>query len=112
MRMWMVDPALMCRKHLLGEHVECHMLVGVLARGKRIQGFLDRGLLEPAKVQARHDALAREMQKRGWNHQSPIRPTQWENSGYVDATASLAELRRRCPDCDERCHGREGKEPA
>ena len=30
MRMWMVNPGFMCNKHLLGEHVECHMLVGHL----------------------------------------------------------------------------------
>ena len=25
MRMWMVNPRIMCRQHLLGEHVEIHM---------------------------------------------------------------------------------------
>jgi hypothetical protein len=30
MRMWMVPPKVMCRKHLLGEHVEIHMLAGSL----------------------------------------------------------------------------------
>jgi len=29
--MWMTPPAGMCRKHLLGEHVELHMLLGQLA---------------------------------------------------------------------------------
>ncbi len=32
MRMWMVDLAWMCRRHLLVEHVELHTLVGHLAR--------------------------------------------------------------------------------
>jgi hypothetical protein len=25
--MWMVDPRIMCRNHLLGEHAEIHMFV-------------------------------------------------------------------------------------
>ena len=40
MRMWMVDPKKMCRKHLLGEHVEIHMMVGTLLKGRSIDGFL------------------------------------------------------------------------
>jgi len=28
MRMWMLNPKALCRKHLMGEHVEIHMLVG------------------------------------------------------------------------------------
>lgn len=40
MRMWMLPPETMCRKHLLGEHVELHMLLGSLRRGKNIDGFL------------------------------------------------------------------------
>ena len=34
MRQWMVDPRLLCRKHLLGEHVENHMFIGTLKRVK------------------------------------------------------------------------------
>ena len=41
MRMWMVNPEILCRKHLLGEHVELHMLVGWIIKGKSIQGYLD-----------------------------------------------------------------------
>jgi hypothetical protein len=43
MRMWMVWPELMCRKHLLGEHVEIHMLLGALNKGHRVQGFINKG---------------------------------------------------------------------
>ncbi len=69
MRMWMVDPKKMCRKHLLGEHVEIHMMVGTLLKGRSIDGFLERGLLEPQSARIRHDALAAEMQARGYNAQ-------------------------------------------
>ena len=33
MRMWNVDPKLMCNKHLLGEHVEMHMFFGTIQKG-------------------------------------------------------------------------------
>ena len=36
----MVSPATMCRKHLLGEHVEIHMAVASLRLGKSVDGFL------------------------------------------------------------------------
>ena len=56
MRMWMVAPGKMCRKHLLGEHVEIHMLAGSLLKGRSIGGFLADGLLEPQSMRARHAA--------------------------------------------------------
>ena len=33
MRMWNVDVTKMCNKHLLGEHVEMHMFVGIIIKG-------------------------------------------------------------------------------
>ena len=46
MRMWMVPPSKMCRQHLLGEHVEIHMLVGTMRKGKSMQGFYDNRLVD------------------------------------------------------------------
>jgi hypothetical protein len=100
MRMWMVDPKKMCRKHLLGEHVEIHMMVGTLLKGRSIEGFLKRGLLEPQSARRRHDALAAEMQTRGYNHSSPL--PQFPHYDYVIPVVrerSEAELAARCPDC-------------
>lgn len=39
MRMWLVPPSHMCRKHLLGEHVELHMLLGTLKKGNPSPAF-------------------------------------------------------------------------
>ena len=39
MRMWMVPVQYMCRKHLLGEHVEHHMLVGSIHKGLSMRGL-------------------------------------------------------------------------
>lgn len=38
MRMWMVDPATMCDRHLLGEHAEIHMAIGTIAKGRSVAG--------------------------------------------------------------------------
>jgi hypothetical protein len=70
--MWMVNPALMCNKHLLGEHVECHMLVGHLKRKRPITNYIRLNLLEPTNLRERHDKLALEMKNRGFMHKSPL----------------------------------------
>jgi hypothetical protein len=100
--MWMVDPMLMCRKHLLGEHVEIHMLTGSLRRGRSIAGFLTKGLLEPGSARRRHDELAREMARRGYVHRSALPSVNWRGGERVDAAVALEELRRRCAECAER----------
>ena len=102
MRMWLVDPAGMCRQHLLGEHVELHMLVGTLERGKSIQGFLDGGLIDTSKIRARHTDLTVEMMFRGYKHKSPLSFVHDDPDGYVDVDGNLEELHRRCEDCKSR----------
>jgi hypothetical protein len=101
--MWMVDPKILCRKHLLGEHVELHMLDGHLRRGRRIDGFVRNNCTEPASITSRHLALATEMERRGYRHVSPLNSLAWPDYATikVDAEASLAELLRRCPECRE-----------
>jgi hypothetical protein len=101
MRMWMVPPATMCRKHLLGEHVEIHMLAGALSRGRSVQGFLERGLLEPQHMRSRHAALSREMKIRGYSHASPL-PTvkiSTHDIGHVSIRKSARNLAARCEEC-------------
>lgn len=109
--MWMLPPEGLCRKHLLGEHVELHMLVGTLLRGRSIEGFIRKGLLEPAALLTRHAALAAEMEQRGYKHKSPLPesvleaiaalPPQWRNA-VVDPAVALRDLTGRCPDCRKR----------
>lgn len=112
MRMWMVDPQTMCRKHLMGEHVETHMYVGGMLKGTKMGGYIAGNLLEPMSLKRRHDALAAEMVARGYKHDSVM-----GDNAYAAALASLpeefvistvsekdarAELHRRCPDCAAR----------
>ena len=101
MRMWMVDPQVMCRKHLLGEHVELHMLAGHLARNRSIAGFVRNNCVQPSSIGRRHAALSLEMSRRGYRHASPLKqPTAHaHNKVRVDQVLAQAELIRRCPDC-------------
>ena len=99
MRMWLVDPRLMCSQHLLGEHVELHMLVGSLNRNKNIDGFLRDGLVELRSIRRRHAELVEEMIHRGFRHQSPLPDFRSRRAGQVDAATNLKELARRCVDC-------------
>jgi hypothetical protein len=112
--MWMVDPKIMCAKHLLGEHVELHMLMGTLRKGNKIDGYITNDLIEPKSIFARHAALVEEMKHRGYNHRSPLAEQNWEDlyliqdlpvhilSHSIDRDRSLEELLHRCTDCQKR----------
>lgn len=102
MRMWSVPPHYMCRKHLLGEHVEMHMFAGSIAKGTSMRGYLDGGLLEIHKIRERHDVLAEEMLRRGYTHNSPIDIPDMEPEGAVDILLNVWELSVRCAECAER----------
>jgi len=100
MRMWNVDPKTMCRMHLLGEHLEMHMFAGCIRTGRPLSGYIKAGLVEPAKVKLRHDALAEEMLRRGYAHCSPLTHTpNGLSGGCVDPENSRKILRDRCPRC-------------
>jgi hypothetical protein len=108
MRMWMVDPKIMCRRHLLGEHVELHMFVGTINKGYHVKGYLANNCLEPGAITRRHDALVNEMRRRGYNHASelpdliPSLLSDEEKSTCVDAEKSLGDLLDRCDECKNR----------
>lgn len=101
MRMWNVQPSVMCRKHLLGEHVEMHMFAGCINKGKNISGYIDKGLVEISKINGRHEELALEMKRRCYKHSSPCPKIDVIKAveGMVDISKSRAELARRCPEC-------------
>lgn len=104
MRMWMVDPTGMCQKHLLGEHVETHMFLGSLNKKLNLAGYIRKGLFEFKSLQQRHDALAAEISRRGYQHKSPLGEvpvavlSEVANS-FVDRAIALQELVQRCPEC-------------
>lgn len=104
MRMWMVPTEIMCRNHLLGEHLEIHMFVGCLKKGKSLKGYIDKGLVEISHILTRHHYLVEEMKRRGYNHKTPIGdyPIDIDNNGNVDIEKSLKDLLSRCENCRER----------
>ena len=102
MRMWNVRPDYLCRKHLLGEHVEMHMFVGVIKKGISLKGYIENKLVETDKIQQRHDELSIEMISRGFNHKSPIDSVDIPAVGNIDIVGNIKELIKRCPDCKER----------
>lgn len=111
MRQWMVDPEILCQKHLCGEHVELHMTIGTIKKGIRVDGYLKNNLLEPRSIYERHKILSEEMIKRGYNHKSPLEETDCEcilnlttEQQYweIDKTKAFEDLISRCPECEKR----------
>jgi hypothetical protein len=100
--MWMVNPRIMCREHLLGEHVEIHMFIGSINRGKSVKRYLEKGLLEVHSLYNRHEDLIEEMKRRGYYHNSEVNE-KWkfaEKVGVIDREKNLDELKSRCSKCE------------
>jgi hypothetical protein len=77
MRIWDVDPPILCRSHLLGEHRELHGLWNILTAGKRgyrLHPETRRWEGRLAALYGRHEALVHEMLRRGYAHHSPLDP--------------------------------------
>jgi Pyrimidine dimer DNA glycosylase len=106
-RQWNIDPKILCRKHLLGEHVEHHMLLGAFRKKKSVTGFIDKNQLEPKSLFKRHEDLAKEMINRNYSHNSALDfsikdieylPISQQNK-IIDTKQSLIELINRCQEC-------------
>jgi hypothetical protein len=89
----------MCRNHLLGEHRETHALVGMIALGKSLHGYVTTGLVDTALIQPRHDALVAEMKLRGYNHRTPMAYVDTLGMGAINVAHNINELARRCAAC-------------
>ena len=102
--MWMVNPTIMCREHLLGEHAEIHMFVGTIDRGHSVRGYVENGLLEVHSLFNRHAELVQEMKRRNYRHNSEI-DTKWKEAaktGTIDRQKNLKQLINRCSRCSRR----------
>jgi hypothetical protein len=85
---------LLNRQHLLGEHVELHVLVNTIINKRR--GRSDIGWVNHPETRRyenhlgmlydRHEQQVEEMNKRGYNHNSPLIPVEYtpENFTYTD----------------------------
>lgn len=84
-----MGPEVLCRQHLLGEHRELHGLWNILVHGKA--GYSRhpetlRWVGKQAALHARHEELAREMERRGYRHASPL------DAGLATGSAVQDEL--------------------
>lgn len=107
--MWMIDPKLLCRKHLLGEHGEIHKHRHNFEKHHKMTGRIyPIVLIEPASMKSRHDELVEEMLSRGYNHNSPYEmpdisylPIDQQNA-KADMAHNLKDLAGRCEECEKR----------
>lgn len=100
MRQWLVDPRMLCNKHLLGEHLEHHMMIGSIIKKRSIAGFIEKGLIDPQTIYKRHNQLIKEMKSRGMNHQSPLPVVALPKvKGRVNIDANILDLQNRCTSC-------------
>ena len=73
MRIWDIQPKKLCRNHLLGEHRELHAIWTVITEEKHGYSHHPETLRWIGKLNAlynRHEKLVKEMQRRGFNHNS------------------------------------------
>lgn len=102
----MLEPVLLCNRHLLGEHNEIHKLIGCILKKRSLAGYIKKEIVEPQSIITRHDELALEMTRRKMRHKSPVQISEDQLKEYpivrVNRTSSLRDLMSRCPECLER----------
>ena len=96
MRMWMLPVGMMCMQHIVGEHRELHTIETMIRTGANIKGYLDRKLLEPQHLLARHMQLEGLLST---PHLTPIVQPKDAVIAFVDKEANQRELVRRCAAC-------------
>ncbi len=108
MRMWMCDPKILCRQHLLGEYRELFTLVGTIKAKKKLDGYIKNNCLELTSLESRYSELKNEMLRRGYKPVKQfILPDMTYLASYilayrVDRESSLKDLLSRCSSCLER----------
>ena len=102
----MIEPRLLCKKHLIGEHGELHKFRSSFEKGYKIDKRVCPVVqIEPLKMKERHDQLVEEMKIRGYNHKSS-----YEQPGLskynpdqlnvkADLEYNIKDLAARCEVC-------------
>ena len=96
MRIWDIHPKLLCRNHLLGEHRELHAIWNVITLSKKGYSRHPETQRWQGRLKAlflRHEAQVLEMERRGYQHHSPLPPRL--ASGLGRQNLFLASLRRQ-----------------
>ena len=103
----MIDPSLMCDKHLFGEHGEIHKFRPSFVKGVSINGRIAPVVqIEPMSMKTRHDELTAEMTRRK-NKQYFSEYEQPDLSKYdeskvsvkADVMSNIRDLVCRCENC-------------
>lgn len=96
----------LCRQHLIGDHGELHKHRHIFMRHYSIEGRW--GQIEPLSMKEWHDALAREMVRRGYKHKSLYKQPDLrylpldDKAGRVHRGLTLKLLKKKCKYCRER----------
>lgn len=100
----MVEPQELCDQHLPGEHRELHQEVGQIRAGNlaSVKGHAREGQVDTARIMERHEELVAEMDRRGFDHKSPLDYDDELNAGEIDVPANREELKERCDTCRQR----------
>jgi len=110
MRVWDLDPRLLCGRHLLAEHGEIHAVWSVVTENRK--GYSNhpetkrwRGRLKALYL--RHEKTAKEMEKRGFRHRSPLDEGLATGNAIQDELLDPIEAQERLlsekdPECAER----------
>lgn len=77
MRIWDIDPSLLCVKHLYGEHRELHAIWTIITEGRKSSYAhhpeTKRWVGHLGALYERHEALVAEMHRRGYTgHKTPL----------------------------------------
>lgn len=109
MRMWMLNPKILCDKHLRGEHGELHKFKPSFDRMYSITNRIHPIVqIEPANMKTRHDELVKEMIRRNMMHMShyelPDLSYLPKHQLYAkaDIVFNTKDLCDRCNDCKKR----------
>lgn len=110
--MWLGIPVeKLCNQHLLGLHSELHQEAGTIENHPHgeaiVRGHWKLGQVDTTQINKRHQETAEELQKRGYEHKSPLTYTdsvQLPASiiGFPIKKFNLIKLTSRCQKCKKR----------
>ena len=115
MRIWDLPVNVLCRKHLLGEHNELHIIWNVFTQNKkgwRNHPEVKRWEKHLPTLYLRHSQQVAEMKNRGYNHQSPLDikslnsadqklsfPRSWQS---IEKQTHILLVEKNCSGCTNR----------
>ena len=105
MRMWMTNPKMLCRKHLIGEHGEIHKFRPSFIKKHNMENRVRYGQIDHTRMKQRHDELVNEMLCRGYKHKSPYEQpdvSYIQSKPCVSIKWNVQDLKLRCEACKKR----------